>query len=423
MTNQQILNSLYGDREEYKTSKQIVDELLGIIIKQDEKDLFKNTLTIPKGTMKPFKNYYDKFGDINIPNNELFTVKINKDDIFKGIYISGSGNHKSWQIKNDLFYFHSNGYNCGAIDTKNINLIQCKEEPTHNATRLHPNMVKSTLPIHGLLPAFSLGRNRGDEELSKEIIDLYDDIFAFSVSSIETIEELNTLLGMSDLGSMSLLQSIKNSKNLKDLASRAKRTAADQSKVSLGIRFNQAIIDEVFTDEFSDVDLEKLWKDRKIHLISSCHKKERYLKYYVSKYLKRCKAIATNKNLRIFIQFEDASSYLNPESRKENVAVDTTLTGLTDWRSDGFNFEVSIQNPNLIDRRIIDECNHFFIGTVVNKDSLNFLPSNVRDEIENLEYDDRETSNKYVQYAYYKPGMKRPILYYPFQPVCYHNII
>ena len=52
-----------------------------------------------------------------------------------------------------------------------------------------------------------------------------------------------------------------------------------------------------------------------------------------------------------------------------------------------------------------------------------YMSRNVVDEIKTLRYDDTETSNKYVQYAYYKSGMRRPILYYPFQPVCYHPTV
>lgn len=422
MTSTQILDSIYN--VEAKSMQQIHDEILDIFERKKEQDAFKGTFTIPKGTKRRFEEYINEDGVVDIPDNELFSVKIKPDDIFKGIYISTSGSHKSWQMKNDLFYFYHNNFNCGVIDTKNINMIQCKDNPSHNPIRLHPKMIKSSLPIYGLLPAFSLGRNRGDESLSKDIINLYDEVFAFSISSIETIEELDTLLGMTDLSSMALLQSIKNSKSLEDLAKKSKNLAADQSKKSLQIRFNQSIIDEVFTDSFDDVDLEKLWYDKKIHLISSCHQKERYLKYYVSKYLKRCKSIATNKNMNIFIQFEDASSYLNPESRKDNVAVDTVLTGLTDWRSDGFNYEFSIQNPNLIDKRILEECNHFFIGSLMNPEALrSYMSGNVIDEIQTLDYNDDDTSNKYVQYAYYKTGLRRPILYYPFQPLLYHKII
>ena len=51
------------------------------------------------------------------------------------------------------------------------------------------------------------------------------------------------------------------------------------------------------------------------------------------------------------------------------------------------------------------------------------MSGNVIDEIKTLEYDDRDTSNKYVQYAYYKPGLRRPILYFPFQPLVFHKLV
>ena len=426
MTTQQILNKLYKD-ESYKPSQQIIDELLGLHIKQIKQDTFKGTFTIPKGTIRPFSHYIDGFGSVNIPSNELFTIEIKQDDIFKAIYLSGSGTHKTWQLKNDLYYFYHNNFKCFGIDAKGYDMILAKLPPTHNPTRLHPDMIKSSLPIYGLLPSFALNRNYKDEQLPKEIIDRYDSIFSFSVSSISSINELENLLEMPVLGGMILIQQAQKTSDIKELYKKIKSKAIEQSKASLIVRFEQAMLDEVFTNDFSDINLAYLWQQNKIPIVSFFNRNSGYIRYYVSKILKRIKSICENNEsskLNNLIQLEDASSYLNKDFRRNNVAVDTCLTGMTDWRSYGFNFEISAQNPKLIDDKILEECNHFFIGNLMNPDILSsYMSRNVVDEIKTLRYDDTETSNKYVQYAYYKSGMRRPILYYPFQPVCYHPIV
>ena len=150
MTTNQTLDLLYRNQESPKTMQQVYDSLLGLTLKKQEEDKFKGTFSIPKGTKKPFSHYIDEDGIVNIPPNELFVLDIQPNDIFKGIYMSGSGTHKSWQMKNDLFYFYHNDFNCGVIDTKNVNMIQCKFKPDHNATRLHPGPTPG--PQHILVP-------------------------------------------------------------------------------------------------------------------------------------------------------------------------------------------------------------------------------------------------------------------------------
>ena len=423
MTTLQTLNSLYEFEGNLKSSQQMNDELLEIITKPKEEDKFKGTFTIPKGTVKPFSHYIDKDGYVNIPDNELFTLQIKKDDIFKAIYMSQSGTHKTWQLKNDLFYFFHNDFKCLGVDAKGYDMILSKNPPTHNPTRIHPDMMKSSLPVYGLLPAFSLNRNYPDEKLSDEIVNKYDKIFSFSVSSITNINELENLLEMTVLGGMTLIQQAQKTNDIKELYKKLKSKAVEQSKRSLITRFEQAMLDEVFTNDFQDIDFLKLWKDNQIPIISFFNRSSGYIRYYVSKILKRLKVISESNNFNNLIQLEDTSTYLNKDFRRNNVAVDTLLTAMTDWRSYGFNFEISVQNPKLIDDKILEECNHFFIGNLMNPDILHsYMSKNTVDEIKSLDYDDRKISEKLVQYAYFKPGMRRPILYYPFQPICYHQL-
>lgn len=401
-----------------------LDKSYNLKVKVEHEDAFKGELVIPKGTRRPFEEYIDEEGNIDIPDEGVFTIKIKPDDNFTGIYISDKGTHKTWQIKNDLYYFNSNDYKCLVLDPKGYDMLQCREKATQSTTRLHPRMIKDKLDMYGLIPAFSVNKNNPEEKLDKNIVNRYDKVFAFHLNSVATVEELETLLNMPIGGGMTLIKALRQESDVKKIMRLIEVHAMQQSKQSIKVRFEHAIADEVLSDNYDDINIEEIWNKNKIPSISFYNRNKMYIRYYVSKIIKRVKFASETRRFNKLIVYEDAFSYLDFDGRRSNIAVDTVKTSLTDWRAFGFNQIFSIQNPKLIDNEILEMCTEFFIGSILNPDILrSYFDSNTVESVKNLNYNDNDTRNKYVQYAHLKRGQKRANLYYPFQPVVYQDLV
>jgi hypothetical protein len=412
--------------------------------KPQKKDFYTYANNIYLGTTRPF-NELPK-------NSEQYWYKIKMPKEFNWLLWSSAGTYKSKLLQTIIPYFYKQGYKIfifeGKDATLSFNLNKVVE-----SNRIYPEAYNIALPTISHLPSYLISSQYEDvDRIEKEIVKKFNKVVTLPTINIKNSIEWQGLLGASVGGADILNVANKQFKgNLYKIQEQIRKGwIKDQeghtiqlhgtAKNSVLLKVAKFITDEIFDAapskdiaalyrirHYEYIDLNNVWDNDKIGIISFMNKNPEYMKIWVSKIISAQYDYA-NQMLGKGIQpkilniYDDCQTFLTNESTDTNPANRTVLNTQRMGRSYGFNNIFIVQDIIDFHKGIFNACSDVFIGYIRDFGHVRLLPEHTQ----KIEYNRKlfkeinmgNYMQKNVAYYHIPRNDNMAVTFFPSDPNC-----
>lgn len=351
--------------------ERIKSDMFNIKIKE-ERDLFNEGI-VPLGMVNPIENYM--YGDQEEfeQSDELVSYRIDKKNIFAGCMIAPSGVGKSRLTKNIVRAYQNAGWKIVVFDAKSFEFNSAKK--IGKSKRKHPFMKNTKLKVASYVASYV--ENEVPEHLKKEF-----KVFSNNIKTLKTREHWSSL-GFSSKSADFCVSQLENGvEDINVLEARfeeddtllgiTKKSALSSISLILGTKF--------FNKNRKQLDIKKHFDNDEIISISFFSKGGNLMSSQIGLIIEAVKNIGAEELkkgpqyvTKKLIVMDDALYYLDSSQVKQgetSLAVKEALNIANNYRSFGLGSLVITQSSSLIDFKIIESCNHFFIAKIRRPSSL-----------------------------------------------------
>jgi len=315
---------------------------------------------IPLGTKKPPYYYYDEVtGKFVVPDRDIISCKLTKDQPFIGLNIGQPGCGKSVVNKRILYYVHKIGYKCAIFDYKGYewiysSLFGCP-------INLMPFEKEATLPIVSLVPSYRL------KKLGPKILNFYRE-YAHNLTDIDDMRELISL-GFTGSSSYDLFNAIDSGKfkNVKEILDFFKRKEKLHGAVREALAKRLIYLENVnFFKEDMGVTLSEFWSKGQIPNFSLFSAPKEDISFDFGKIIQ--KEYYTHKNVRRFILIDDGHKLIQKDmSTGEYMSAEAIIDYIYSLgRFKGWNMLLATQQPSFLNPEIISGATHIIFSRMGN---------------------------------------------------------
>lgn len=345
-----------------------------------EKDVFKEQGFCPLGMSDRIENYMRNKEEFE-KSPDLVGFKINPKDFFAGAMICPSGYGKGRHTKNIVKAFWKKGYKILIIDAKSHEFLSANR--VGNGKRIHPYDKNEKLPVVGYVPSYC------ESEIQEHMKSKFK-IYSHKITEFRS-RELWSSLGMSDKSADFCVSCIED--GVDDIKVMENRLIQDDTLLGITKKaglsaINLLIGTKFFNPNRKEIDIKKHWDKDEIISISYFSKSGALMNTDIGTIINRVKQIGAEE-LKKGTQYvtpklvilDDCFYYLSSKETKSdeiNLAIKETLNIANNYRSFGMHMLLEVQATNLVDFRIIESCNRFFIGKIRRPSSmLDIVPKDV----------------------------------------------
>lgn len=414
------------NREQYWMMK----ALGATITPKKVQNFYETSRMIWLGTKREWSSY-----DKNVPGN---WAGIEFPSEFAHVIWSQQGTYKSVFLKTVLPYFYARGYKIFIFEAKDGTLARSLKQNVQ-CEKIYPSAYSIKLPIVSYLPSYLTSPNLSDADVipteETGIFDHYSTIFA---SQINSNLEWGTLFRSSDTGGdiLHILNKRFNGDLTKIYKSVQKGVYYDETDQQIKIHptTQNSILrvlmliktdDAINSKRGIDVDIEKLWTDGNVGVMSFYEKRPEYMKIYVSKMYGKFRMYSLNHpGTKMLIVHDDSQCYLNSESDTNNPANAAVKNSIRFGRAYGYNNIFTVQEMKDFNESIFSLRTALFAGLITD-----FFYVRLNSEIKDvIDYNRRvykeqqimgsSLKQKTIRYVYIPRNETMSMPYYIQDPNC-----
>lgn len=347
----------------------------------EDRDIFKEQGFVPLGMTRPIEEYMYRPVEEFENSDDLVGFNIDNKNIFSGILLSPSGYGKGRFAKNIVKALWKAGWKIIVIDAKAYEFLGAKK--VGKGKRIHPFDKNEKMPVVGYVPSYV------ESEIPEHLKDNFK-VYSHNISQLKTREQWSSLGFSSKSADWCVAQIEDGVDDIKIMEARleedesllapTKKSAISAMSLVQGNRF--------FNPYRKPLDIKKHWEKDEIISISYFSKGGNLMSTDVGMLIQMVKSIGVEELkqgsefvTKKLVVLDDALYYLNSGDTKAgetNLAIQETLNIMNNYRSFGLNSLIEVQATNLIDFKIVESCNKFFIGRIKRPSSvLDIVPKGV----------------------------------------------
>lgn len=391
----------------YEVYDDISDELLQRISHTVKK--FINRGLCPLGTEQPFW-YYKK----SIPDKDFACIHFPEPSSpIPILFLAVAGYYKTVLMKRLAYYFFKNDYRILVIEPKEAEWYKIQYQGSKFGLAFGEK--PDSIPVVSYLPSYVLDQ-LPQEQISK---------FKITTADVKDFNSLISWLTLLPEGAAIALYKLAKEYDSADeimnyLEYAAKGEIHGSSRTSIISRFGMLMDENFFDKRYKPIGasvFDKYWlRTNKAITTSLFAEDEKFAALYTGHLLGEVKKwTLEHPDMLKKLLIIDDTPIVADQSRKSSetsYSVKQIVRSLILWRSMGFQMCFASQDPNAINKRILDNCKWFVVGKIGDVDSLKkyFGEPSIIDTIKNLHY---EPDRRIAQYCLVYPNKLKCRTFYP----------
>lgn len=351
--------------------EKIYADMFNKVIKEDI-DYFKEERYVPLGMREPIEKYMRNREEFE-NSDDLVGFHIDDKNIFAGAMISPSGMGKGRFSKNIVKALWKAGWKILVVDAKAHEFLAARK--VGQGRRIHPKDKNEKLPVVGYVPSYV------EREIPEHLKNEFK-VYSHNIKQLKT-REMWASLGMSSKSADWCVSQIDD--GVDDIEVMEQRLMMDESLLPITKRAGLSAMalltgTRFFNASRRELDIKKHWDNDEIISLSYFSKAGNLMSTDIGMIIQQVKNIGVEELkkgpefvTKKLIVLDDALYYLNSSDTKSgeiNLAIVETLNIMNNYRSFGLNVLLQVQSTGLIDFKIVESCNHFFIGKIKRPSSM-----------------------------------------------------